>query len=131
MATDDAVVAIYLFHKIINIAHMHMCARTHTQTHRHTHTDTHRQRDIHTYVFIIIIIINSYIGIKWLEQEIAQWVHPMKDRSDEPSHHERMQSKRPSGSLMVKSVSPNVIRWVVYVSHTCYSRNLLSKCNLW
>ena len=26
----------------------------------------------------------------WLEQEIAQWVHPMKDRSDDPSHHERM-----------------------------------------
>ena len=25
----------------------------------------------------------------WLEQEIAQWVHPMKDRSDNPSHHER------------------------------------------
>ena len=26
----------------------------------------------------------------WLEREIAQWVHPMKDRSDDPSHHERM-----------------------------------------
>ena len=25
----------------------------------------------------------------WLEQEIAQWVHPMKDRSNDPSHHER------------------------------------------
>ena len=25
----------------------------------------------------------------WLEREITQWVHPMKDRSDEPSHHER------------------------------------------
>ena len=25
----------------------------------------------------------------WLEIEIAQWVHPMKDRSDNPSHHER------------------------------------------
>ena len=23
----------------------------------------------------------------WLEPEIAQWVHPMKDRSDDPSHH--------------------------------------------
>ena len=22
----------------------------------------------------------------WLEQEIAQWVHSMKDRSDDPSH---------------------------------------------
>ena len=25
----------------------------------------------------------------WLEREIAQWVHPMKNRSDDPSHHER------------------------------------------
>ena len=24
----------------------------------------------------------------WLEREIAQWIHPMKDRSDDPSHHE-------------------------------------------
>ena len=23
----------------------------------------------------------------WLEREIAQWVHPMKDRSNDPSHH--------------------------------------------
>ena len=22
----------------------------------------------------------------WLDREIAQWVHPMKDRSDNPSH---------------------------------------------
>ena len=26
----------------------------------------------------------------WLEREIAQCVHPMKDRSDDPSCHERM-----------------------------------------
>ena len=25
----------------------------------------------------------------WLKREIAQVVHPMKDRSDDPSHHER------------------------------------------
>ena len=25
----------------------------------------------------------------WLDREIAQWIHPMKDRSDDPSHHER------------------------------------------
>ena len=25
----------------------------------------------------------------WLERDIAQWVHPMKDQSDDPSHHER------------------------------------------
>ena len=38
---------------------------------------------------------NTYHGIcytshgHWLEREIAQWVHPMKDRSDDQSHHER------------------------------------------
>ena len=39
---------------------------------------------------------NTYHGLcytslveHWLEREIAQWVHPMKDRSDDPSHHER------------------------------------------
>ena len=30
----------------------------------------------------------------WLEREIAQWVHPMKDRSDDPSHHERTHLQR-------------------------------------
>ena len=29
------------------------------------------------------------VVVQWLEREIAQWVHPMKDRSDDPSHHER------------------------------------------
>ena len=24
----------------------------------------------------------------WLEREIAQWVHPMNDRSNDPPHHE-------------------------------------------
>ena len=39
---------------------------------------------------------NTYHGLvtpvveHWLEREIAQWVHPMKDQSDDPSHHERM-----------------------------------------
>ena len=25
----------------------------------------------------------------WLERKIAQWFHPMKDQSDDPSHHEQ------------------------------------------
>ena len=38
---------------------------------------------------------NTYHGLcytsrgAWLEREIALWVDPMKDRSDDPSHHER------------------------------------------
>ena len=26
----------------------------------------------------------------WLEREIAQWVHPMQDQSDDPSYHEQI-----------------------------------------
>ena len=44
----------------------------------HHHTD----RIIHTTAFITPVVEH------WLEREIAQWVHPMKDRSDDPSHHE-------------------------------------------
>ena len=36
----------------------------------------------------------------WLEREIAQWVHPMKDRSDDPLHHERMLLPRSYISLL-------------------------------
>ena len=31
----------------------------------------------------------TLVVARWLEWELAQWVHPMKDRSDNPSHHER------------------------------------------
>ena len=40
-------------------------------------------RIAHTMAFVTPVVEN------WQEQEIAQWVHPMKDRSDDPSHHER------------------------------------------
>ena len=38
----------------------------------------------HTTAFVTPVVEH------WLEREIAQWVHPMKDRSDDPSHHERI-----------------------------------------
>ena len=41
------------------------------------------ERIIHTTAFVTPVVEH------WLEQEIAQWVHPMKDRSDDPSHHEQ------------------------------------------
>ena len=41
-------------------------------------------RITHTTAFVTPVVEH------WLEQEIAQWVHPMKDRSNDPSHHERM-----------------------------------------
>ena len=40
-------------------------------------------RITHTIAFVTPVVKH------WLEREIAQWVHPMKDRSDDPSHHER------------------------------------------
>ena len=41
------------------------------------------ERIIHTTAFVIPVVEHR------LEREIAQWVHPMKDRSDDPSHQER------------------------------------------
>ena len=38
----------------------------------------------HTTAFVTPVVEH------WLERKIAQWVHHMKDRSDNPSHHERM-----------------------------------------
>ena len=40
-------------------------------------------RITHTTAFVTPVVEH------WLEWEIAQWVHPMKDRSDDPSHHEQ------------------------------------------
>ena len=36
----------------------------------------------------------------WLKREIDQWVHPMKDRSDDPSHHKRTLLPRSYISLL-------------------------------
>ena len=43
-------------------------------------------RITHTTAFVTPVVEH------WLEREIAQWVHPMKDRSDDPPHHERTQN---------------------------------------
>ena len=40
-------------------------------------------RIAHTTAFVTPVVVH------WLEREIAQWVHPMNDRSDDPLHHER------------------------------------------
>ena len=44
---------------------------------------SHADRITHTTAFVTPVVEH------WLEREIAHWVHPMKDRSDDPSHHER------------------------------------------
>ena len=43
-------------------------------------------RIAHTTAFVTPVVEH------WLEREIAQWVHPMKDRSDDLSHHERAET---------------------------------------
>ena len=52
-------------------------------------------RIAHTTVFVTPVVVN------WLEREIAQWIHPMKDRSDDPSHQSE-RSYRGATSLSQK-----------------------------
>ena len=54
-------------------------------------------RITHTTAFVTLVMEH------WLEREIAQWVHPIKDRSDNPSHHERTLLPRSYISLRVLS----------------------------
>ena len=49
----------------------------------------------------------------WLEREIAQWVHPMKDRSGDPSHHERLY-KYVCRRILFESLSEFVFEWCVF-----------------
>ena len=51
-------------------------------------------RIAHTTAFVTPVVEH------WLEREITQWVHPMKDRSDDPSHHERTLLPRSYISLL-------------------------------
>ena len=53
----------------------------------------------HTTAFVTPVVEH------WLEQVIAQWVHHMKDRSDDPSHHERMLLPRSYISLPYVAVT--------------------------
>ena len=53
------------------------------------------ERIAHIMVFVTPVVEH------WLEREIAQWVHPMKDQSDDPSHHERTLLPRSYISLRV------------------------------
>ena len=64
-------------------------------------------RITHTTAFVTPVVEH------WLEREIAQWVHPMKDRSDDPSHHER--------TLLPRSYKP-----VIKITTKCI-RSFLTK----
>ena len=54
-------------------------------------------RIAHTTAFVTPVLEH------WLEREIAQWVHPIKDRSDDPSHNERTLLPRSYISLPSKT----------------------------
>ena len=59
-------------------------------------------RIAHTTAFVTPVVEHC------LEREIAQWVHPMKDRSDDPSHHKRTLSPRSCISLPVCFTFPTM-----------------------
>ena len=61
----------------------------------------------------------------WMDREIAQWVHHMKDRSDDPSHHERTPLPQSYISLPSFLLIPNSKR------NPKTSEIFLSKGNLW
>ena len=68
-------------------------------------------RIAHTTTFVTPVVEH------WLEREIAQWVHPMKDRSDDPSHHERTLLPRsyislPGNSLKSKHTFMHFFRFL-------------------
>ena len=69
-------------------------------------------RIAHTTAFVTPVVEH------WLEREIAQWVHPMKDRSDDPSHNER--TLLPQSYISLPMVGcPVMVRWYQAV---CYSQ---------
>ena len=51
-------------------------------------------RIAHTTAFVTPVVEH------WLEREIAQWIRPMRDRSDDPSHHKRTLLPRSYISLL-------------------------------
>ena len=51
-------------------------------------------RIAHTTAFVTPVVEH------WLEREIAQWVHPMKDQSDDPLHHEQMLYHRATSEFL-------------------------------
>ena len=69
-------------------------------------------RIAHTTAFVTPVVEH------WLEREIAQWVHPMKDRSDDPSHHERTLLRQSYISL--KSGRKGIFYLMTHATHIFY-----------
>ena len=60
-------------------------------------------RITHTTAFVTPVLKH------WPVREIAQWVHPMKDRSDDPSHHERTLLPRSYISLLFRECTYSAV----------------------
>ena len=74
-------------------------------------------RITHTTAFVTPVVEH------WLERVIAQWVHPMKNRSDDPSHHERTlylgaTSRSPvmGDTYFCKDGNPHELSWFKHYS---------------
>ena len=68
----------------------------------------------HTTAFVTPVVEH------WLKREIAQCVHPMKDRFDDPSHHERTLLPRsyislPSGTKVYIYIYIYIYIYKVYI----------------
>ena len=61
----------------------------------------------------------------WLERELAQWVHPMKDRSDDPSHHERTLLPQSYISLLTYTVNTVTLLVMNGINKLTVSNNFL------
>ena len=61
----------------------------------------------HTTAFVTPVVVH------WLEREIAQWVHPMKDRSDDSSHHER--TPLPRSYISLQHPTDSIVHTLVLV----------------
>ena len=76
-------------------------------------------RIIHTTAFVTPVVEH------WLEREIAQWIHPMKDRSDDPSHHKRTLLPRSYISLPRRGIGNYIFTALMYFDVT----NITLLCN--
>ena len=81
MASDIWLSTILIVRKETRCRHMGYYFRLAAMVFLYMHHPT--DRITHTTAFVTPVVEH------WLEREIAQWVHPMKDRSDDPPHHER------------------------------------------
>ena len=79
-------------------------------------------RIAHTTAFVTPVVEH------WLEREIAQWVPTMKDRSDDPSHHERTLLPRSYLSLSLDLINLFTERSKTDICGRYHYPSICSKC---